>query len=64
MMAHAFNPSTPEAEPGRSVRSKPAWSTEFHNSQSNKEKLSAKNKVLYFGTRLSSVVEYLPTIRA
>ena len=27
-MAHAFNPSTPEAEAGRFLSSRPTWSTE------------------------------------
>jgi hypothetical protein len=27
MVAHAFNPSTPEAEAGRYLSSRPAWST-------------------------------------
>ena len=29
MVAHAFNPSTPEAEAGRFLSSSPAWSTEW-----------------------------------
>jgi hypothetical protein len=40
VVRHAFNPSTWEAEPGESVSSKPAWSTEFYNSQSYSEALS------------------------
>jgi hypothetical protein len=38
MMAHAFNPSTQEAEAGRFLSSRPAWSTEFQDSQGYTEK--------------------------
>jgi hypothetical protein len=42
MVAHAFNPRTEEAEAGRSLSSKPAWSTEFQDSQGYTEKPSEK----------------------
>jgi hypothetical protein len=39
VVAHAFNPSTREAEAGRFLSSRPAWSTnEFQDSQSYTEK--------------------------
>ena len=34
MVAHAFNPSTQEAEAGGSLSSRPAWSTEWMPGQS------------------------------
>ena len=37
-MAHAFNPSTWEAEAGGFLSSRPAWSTEFQDSQGYTEK--------------------------
>jgi hypothetical protein len=46
MVVHAaFNPSTWEAEAGGSLSSRPAWSTEFQDSQSYTEKpyLEKKN---------------------
>ena len=45
-MAHTFNPSTPEAETGRSLSSRPAWSTEFQDSQSYTEKAVSKNQII------------------
>jgi hypothetical protein len=38
VVAHAFNPSTWEAEAGRFLSSRPAWSTEFQDSQGYTEK--------------------------
>jgi hypothetical protein len=39
VVAHTFNPSTQEAEEGGSlVSSRPAWSTEFQDSQDYTEK--------------------------
>ena len=38
VVAHAFNPSTWEAEEGGFLSSRPAWSTEFQGGQSYKEK--------------------------
>jgi hypothetical protein len=38
VVAHAFNPSTREAEAGRFLSSRPAWSTKFQDSQSYTEK--------------------------
>ena len=39
VVAHAFNPSTWEAEAVRFLSSRPAWSTsEFQDSQGNTEK--------------------------
>jgi hypothetical protein len=38
VVVHAFNPSTWEAEAGRFLSSKPAWSTEFQDSQGYTEK--------------------------
>ena len=45
-MAHAFNPSTCEAEAGRFLSSGPAWSTEWVPGQPGlyRETLSQKNK--------------------
>jgi hypothetical protein len=37
-MVHTFNPSTWEAEAGRFLSSRPAWSTEFQDSQDYTEK--------------------------
>jgi hypothetical protein len=46
VVAHAFNPSTWEAEAGRSLSLRPAWSTEFQDSQGYTEKprLKKQNK--------------------
>ena len=46
MVAHAFNPSTREAEAGRFLSSRPAWSTEWVLQQPrlNRETLSQTNK--------------------
>jgi hypothetical protein len=46
VVAHAFNPSTWEAEAGESLSSRPAWSTEGVPGQSglHRETLSQKNK--------------------
>jgi hypothetical protein len=38
MVAHAFNPNSWEAEAGRFLGSRPAWSTEFQDSQDYTEK--------------------------
>jgi hypothetical protein len=38
VVAHAFNPSTWEAETGGFLSSKPAWSTKFQDSQDYTEK--------------------------
>jgi hypothetical protein len=38
-VAYTFNPSTWEAEAGRFLSSRPAWSTEFQDSQGYTEKL-------------------------
>jgi hypothetical protein len=38
VVAHAFNPSTREAEAGGFLSSKPAWSTEFQDNQDYTEK--------------------------
>jgi hypothetical protein len=38
MVAHAFNPSTWKAEAGGFLSSRPAWSTEFQDSQGYTEK--------------------------
>jgi hypothetical protein len=54
VVAHAFNPSTWEAEAGRFLSSRPVWSTsEFQDSQSYTEKPYLKqtskqrNKTIY-----------------
>ena len=45
MVAHAFNPSTWEADAGRFLSLRPAWSTkEFQDSQGYTETLSQKKK--------------------
>ena len=45
MVAHAFNPSTREAETGEFLSSRPAWSTsEFQNSQGYTEKPCLEKK--------------------
>jgi hypothetical protein len=46
VVAHTFNPSTLEAEAGRFLSSKPAWSTEWVPGQPglHRETLSRKNK--------------------
>jgi hypothetical protein len=44
VVAHAFNPSTREAEAGGFLSSRPAWSTEFQNSQGYTEKPCLKKK--------------------
>jgi hypothetical protein len=38
VVAHAFNPSTREAEAGGFLSLRPAWSTEFQDSQGYTEK--------------------------
>jgi hypothetical protein len=38
VVAHAFNPSTWEAEAERFLSSRPAWSTEFQDSQGYTDK--------------------------
>jgi hypothetical protein len=38
MVTHSFNPSTREAEAGRFLSLRPAWSTEFQDSQGYTEK--------------------------
>jgi hypothetical protein len=46
VVVHAFNPSTWEAEAGRCLSSRPAWSTEWVPGQPgiHRETLSWKNK--------------------
>jgi hypothetical protein len=46
MVAHTFNPSTWEAEAGRSLSSRPAWSTKWVPGQPglHRETLSRKTK--------------------
>jgi hypothetical protein len=46
MVVHAFNPSTWEAEAGRFLSSRPAWSTEWVPGQPGlqRETLSGKQK--------------------
>jgi hypothetical protein len=46
MVVHAFNPSTPEAEAGRFLSSRPAWSTKCVPGQPGlyRETLSRKTK--------------------
>jgi hypothetical protein len=46
MVAHAFNPSTPEAEAGGFLSSRPAWSTEWVPGQTGlyRETVSWKTK--------------------
>ena len=46
MVAHAFNPSTLEAEAGGFLSSRPAWSTEYVPGQAglHRETLSRKTK--------------------
>ena len=46
VVAHAFNPSTWEAEAGRFLSLRPAWSIEFQDSQGYTEKpcLEKQNK--------------------
>ena len=46
VVAHAFNPSTWEAETGRFLSSRPAWSTEWAPGQPglHRETLSQKQK--------------------
>jgi hypothetical protein len=44
VVAHAFNPSTWEAEAGRFFSSRSAWSTEFLDSGIYRETLSQKKK--------------------
>ena len=44
MMVHAFNPSTWKAEAGGSLSSRPAWSTEFQDSQDYIEKPCLEKK--------------------
>jgi hypothetical protein len=44
MVAHAFNLSTWEAEAGRFLSSRPAWSTEFQDSQGYTEKPCLEKK--------------------
>jgi hypothetical protein len=46
MVAHTFNPSTWEAEAGRFLSSRPAWSTKWFPGQPglHRETLSRKNK--------------------
>jgi hypothetical protein len=50
VVAHAFNPSTWEAEAGRFLSSRPAWSTEWVPGQPglHRETLSQKKKLLSF----------------
>jgi hypothetical protein len=44
VVAHAFNPSIWEAEAGGFLSSRPAWSTEFQDSQGYTEKPCLNNK--------------------
>ena len=43
MVPHTFNPSTWEAEAGRSLSWRPAWSTKFQDSQGYTEKPCLRN---------------------
>jgi hypothetical protein len=46
VVMHAFNPSTWEAEAGRSLSSRPAWSqSEFQDSQGYTEKPCLEKKI-------------------
>lgn len=44
MVAHAFNPSTPEAEAGRWVRGQPDLQSEFQDSQDSQKPCLEKPK--------------------
>jgi hypothetical protein len=55
VVAHAFNPSTWEAEAGRFLSSRPAWSTEFQDSQGYTEKPCLGGKKKAVGWRDGSV---------
>jgi hypothetical protein len=47
VVAHAFNPSTREAEAGRFLSSRPAWSTEWvQDSQGYSEKPILKKQIV------------------
>jgi hypothetical protein len=48
VVAHAFNPSTWEAEAGRSLSLRPAWSTKFQDSQDYTEKPCLEEKQKYW----------------
>jgi hypothetical protein len=44
VVVHAFNPSIWEAEAGEFLSSRPAWSTEFQDSQGYTEKLCLEKR--------------------
>jgi hypothetical protein len=44
MVAHAFNPSTLEAEAGGFLSLRPAWPTKYQDNQGYTEKSCLKNK--------------------
>jgi hypothetical protein len=69
MVAHAFNPSTREAEAGRFLSSRPAWSTKWVPEQpglyretlsQKKKKKKKKNLKNLFQTKIT--VEALPSL--
>jgi hypothetical protein len=59
---HTFNPSTREAEAGRFLSSRPAWSTEFQDSQGYTEKpcLKKPKKKKKKNLNIGTLCENLP----
>jgi hypothetical protein len=64
VVVHAFNPSTREAEAGGFLSSRPAWSTEFQDSQGYTEKpcLKKTNKQTNKQTSLSPSPEEVSVV--